>query len=123
VGPSDERPERLPLNHWALDGEWTVGPENLTLERAGGTIAFRFHARDAHIVLSRRVEDPIPFCVTLDGEAPDLSHGVDIDEDGNGVLQEPRMYQLIRQHDAVRERTLQITFRAPGAEAYSFTFG
>jgi hypothetical protein len=95
----------------------------LTLDRAGGTIAFRFHARDVHVVLSRGAGDPIPFRVSLDGEAPDLSHGVDIDEVGNGVLQDPRMYQLIRQHGAVRERTLQITFRAPGAEAYSFTFG
>jgi hypothetical protein len=121
--PSDERPERLPLNRWALDGEWTIGPENLTLDRAGGSIAFRFHARDAHVVLSRGAGDPIPFRVSLDGEAPDLSHGVDVDEDGIGMLRDPRMYQLIRQHDVVRERTLQITFRAPGAEAYSFTFG
>jgi Thioredoxin like C-terminal domain len=121
--PSDERPERLPLNRWALEGEWTIGPENVTLDRAGGTIALRFHARDAHAVLSGGAGDPIPFRVRLDGEAPDLSHGVDVDEGGNGVLQEPRMYQLIRQHDAVRERTLQITFRASGAEAYSFTFG
>lgn len=121
--PSGESPARLRLNQWALDGEWTIGPENLTLDGPGGTIAFRFHARDAHVVLSRGAGDPIPFRVLLDGDAPDLSHGVDVDEDGNGVLQEPRMYQLIRQHDAVRERTLQITFRAPGAEAYSFTFG
>jgi Thioredoxin like C-terminal domain len=74
-------------------------------------------------VLSRGAGDPIPFRVSLDGEAPDLSHGVDVDEDGNGMLRDPHMYQLTRQHDVVRERTLQITFRAPGAEAYSFTFG
>jgi hypothetical protein len=33
------------------------------------------------------------------------------------------MYQLVRLHDAVRERTVEITFAEPGAEAYSFTFG
>jgi thiol-disulfide isomerase/thioredoxin len=123
VGPSDARPDRLRRNHWALDGEWTIGPENVRLDRAGGTIAFRFHARDAHVVLSRGAGGPIPFRVLLDGQEPGLSHGVDVDEAGDGVLQEPRMYQLIRQHDAVRERTLEITFREPGAEAYSFTFG
>ena len=34
-----------------------------------------------------------------------------------------RMYQLIRQHDGVRQRTLEITFLESDAEAYSFTFG
>ena len=59
----------------------------------------------------------------LDGEPPGPSHGVDVDEDGHGVLREDRMYQLVRQHDAVRDRTLEITFLEPGAEAYAFTFG
>jgi thiol-disulfide isomerase/thioredoxin len=119
-----ERPSaRVRLNHWALDGEWTIGPENVTLDQAGGTIAFRFHARDAHLVLSRGAGEPIPFRVLLDGEAPGLSHGVDVGEDGNGLLLDGRMYQLVRQHDAVRERTLEITFLEPGAEAYAFTFG
>jgi thiol-disulfide isomerase/thioredoxin len=116
-------PERLILNHWALTGEWTAGPENVVLDQAGGRIAFRFHARDAHLVLSPGAAEPIPFRVTLDGEPPGESHGVDVDEDGNGVLREGRMYQLVRHRDAVRERTLEITFLEPGAEAYAFTFG
>ena len=93
------------------------------LEEAGGSIAYRFQARDAHLVLSPGAREPIPFRVLLDGEAPGPSHGVDVDEEGNGVLREGRMYQLVREHDAVRERTLEITFLEPGAEAYSFTFG
>jgi thiol-disulfide isomerase/thioredoxin len=115
--------QQPPLNHWALAGEWTIGPENVVLDEAGGSIDFRFHARDAHLVLSPGARDPIPFRVLLDGEAPGPSHGVDVDEEGNGVLSDGRMYQLVRQHDAVRERTLEITFLEPGAEAYSFTFG
>ena len=97
--------------------------ENVVLDGAGGTIAFRFHARDAHLVLSPGARGPIPFRVLLDGEAPGRSGGVDVDEDGTGVLRDARMYQLVRQHDAVRERTLEITFLEPGAEAYAFTFG
>ncbi len=111
------------LNHWALAGEWTIGPENVVLDEAGGSIAYRFHARDAHLVLSPGAREPIPFRVLLDGEAPGPSHGVDVDEDGNGLLRDGRMYQLVRQHDEVRERTLEITFLEPGAEAYAFTFG
>jgi thiol-disulfide isomerase/thioredoxin len=119
----DEPSERLRLNHWALAGEWTVGRENVVLDQGGGSIAFRFHARDAHLVLSPGAGKPSPFRVLLDGEAPGPSHGVDVHEDGNGVLRDGRLYQLVRQHDTVRERTLEITFLEPGAAAYVFTFG
>jgi thiol-disulfide isomerase/thioredoxin len=118
-----ELPERLRSNHWALAGEWTIGHEKVVLDQAGGSIAYRFHARDAHLVLSAGARQPIPFRVLLDGEAPGSSHGVDVDEDGNGLLADGRLYQLVREHDAVRERTLEITFLEPGAEAYVFTFG
>jgi len=118
-----ELPEHLRLNHWALAGEWTIGRENAVFDQAGGSIAYRFHARDAHLVLSPGAREPIPFQVLLDGEAPGPSHGVDVDEDGNGLLRDGRLYQLVREHDAVRERTLEITFLEPGAEAYAFTFG
>jgi thiol-disulfide isomerase/thioredoxin len=118
-----ELPERLRLNHWALAGEWTIGRENVVLDQAGGSIVYRFHARDAHLVLSPGAREPIPFRVLLDGEAPGPSHGVDVDEDGHGLLRDGRLYQLVREHDAVRERTLEITFLEPGAEGYVFTFG
>jgi SAM-dependent methyltransferase len=128
-GPGyDERrayalPERLRLNHWALIGDWTVGREQVVLEAAGGSIAYRFQARDVHLVLSSRAPEPIPFRVLLDDEALGPSHGVDVDEDGNGALGEGRLHQLVRERNAVRERTLKITFLEPGAEAYAFTFG
>jgi thiol-disulfide isomerase/thioredoxin len=118
-----ELPRRLPLNQWALAGEWTIRPEAAVLDRAAGRIAYRFHARDAHLVLSSTGQRPIPFRVLLDGEAPGASHGVDVDENGDGVLRAGRMYQLVRQAGEVRERTLEITFLEPGAEAYVFTFG
>jgi thiol-disulfide isomerase/thioredoxin len=120
---SYELPERLRVDHWALGGDWTIGPENVVLEQASGRIAYRFHARDAHLVLSSGARGPMPFRLLLDGAAPDAAHGEDVDEDGNGVLQDGRLYQLARAPDAVRERTLEITFVEPGAEAYVFTFG
>ena len=116
-------PDTLPVNQWALAGIWTIGQENVVLEQAEGTIGYRFHARDAHLVLSPGGRAPIPFRVLLDGTAPGPSHGVDVDEDGNGVLRDGRLYQLVRQHDAIGDRTLEITFLEPGAEAYVFTFG
>ena len=112
---SYELPDHLRLNHWALAGEWTIEGERIVLGRAGGSIAFRFHARDAHMVLNNGTREPIPFRVLLDGEAPGAAHGVDVDADGSGVLREGRMYGLVRQPGEVRERTLEIASsrRAP----------
>jgi thiol-disulfide isomerase/thioredoxin len=118
-----EFPERLRLNHWALAGEWTIGQEQVMLDRPGGCIAYRFHARDAHLVMSRGANGPIPFRVLLDGEVPGPSHGADVDEGGSGILRDGRLYQLVRDQNTVRERTLEITFLKPGAQAYAFTFG
>ena len=118
-----ELPEHLRLNHWALAGEWTIGQEKVVLDCPGGSITCRFHARDAHLVLAPGANGPIPFRVHLDGEAPGPSHGADVDEDGSGLLRDGRLHQLIRQHDTVRARTLEITFLQPGAQAYAFTFG
>ena len=90
---------------------------------AGGSIAYRFLARDAHLVLSTPDPEPVPFRVLLDGAEPGSRHGVDVDESGFGVLREGRMYQLVRASGDVRERTLEVTFFGPGVRAYVFTFG
>jgi thiol-disulfide isomerase/thioredoxin len=122
-GGGGGRIEDVGLNTWALGGAWKTEPENVLLEEAGGSIAFRFHARDAHLVMRSGTAEPIPFRVTLDGAPPGASHGVDVAEDGSGVLEDGRMYQLVRRHDGVSDVTLEVTFEAPGAQAYSFTFG
>jgi thiol-disulfide isomerase/thioredoxin len=117
-------PPGLRLNHWALSGDWTMGEQATTSEGAGGQITCRFQARDLHMVLGPAVPGTsVRFQVLLDGQPPGASHGLDLDEHGHGTLTEQRLHQLIRQHERVNERTFQITFFDPGAQAYSFTFG
>ena len=116
-------PDSLPLNHWSLVGAWTIGPEHVLLHQPGGSVAYRFLARDAHLVVSSLDRRAIPFRVLLDGSRPGPSHGVDVDEDGLGVLREGRMYQLVRTRDQVDERTVEVIFSKPGVLAYVFTFG
>ena len=117
-------PEHLNLNHWALSGNWTMRADRVVLNEAGGRILFRFHSPDLHLVL-RRAEGrgPAPFRVVLGGEAPGGAHGVDVDGDGNGVLDDDRLYQLVRHPAAVEEHTFEIAFDEPAVEAYVFTFG
>jgi thiol-disulfide isomerase/thioredoxin len=112
-----------PLNHWDLAGRWTVGHEFATVMRPGGAIRFRFHARDAHLVLGGVPSHPIRFRVTIDGKAPGASHGTDTDAQGWGIVREDRLYQLIRQAGPIEGRTLRIEFAGPGVRAYVFTFG
>ncbi|HEY1632950.1 MAG TPA: cytochrome c biogenesis protein DipZ [Rhizomicrobium sp.] len=117
-------PASLVLNQWALAGKWTIGPQMTVLNSAPGKITFRFHARDLHLVLGPAGgKTPVHFRVTLDGAAPGADHGKDSDALGLGVVTGQRLYQLIRQNGAIRDRTFTIEFLDPGAQAYSFTFG
>jgi hypothetical protein len=122
--PQDYSVRKLRLNQWGLTGNWTIAGESASLERAGGGIVYRFSARDLHLVLGPGSGGkPVRFRVTIDGAAPGVDHGADIDAEGNGTVSETRLYQLVRQAGDVRERLFEIRFLDPGVEAYAFTFG
>jgi hypothetical protein len=117
-------PDPLRLNQWALSGDWTVERGACVLNRADGRIAFRYHARDVHLVMGPPARGTsVPFVVLVDGEPPGAAHGLDVDEQGHGMLSEQRLHQLIRERGSITDRTFEITFLAPGVEAYAFTFG
>ena len=114
----------LKLNAWGLAGDWTIGKEQAGLNAAGGKIAYRFHARDLHLVLGPAGNAAkVRFRVTIDGKPPGADHGMDTDAAGNGVITGQRLYQLVRQKGAIGDRTFEIQFLDAGAQAYAFTFG
>ena len=117
-------PAQLALNHWALDGDWTVGKQGTVSNTASGRIVFRFHARDLHLVMGPATKGAtVRFRVRIDGAPPGAAHGVDVDADGNGTVTEQRLYQLIRQPKPIADRQFEIEFLDSGAEAFVFTFG
>lgn len=118
-------PDRFTLNQWALRGPWTVSEEAAELQQAGGRIAFRFHARDLHLVLAPAENGtPVRFRVLMDGKPlPSADAGGDVRPDGTGVVDEHRLYQLVRQRDNIGEHLFEIEFLDPGVQAYAFTFG
>ncbi len=118
-------PARWTLNDWALAGRWTVDQEAATLQSPGGRVAFRFHARDLHLVLAPAGNGaPVRFRVLLDGKPlPAADAGGDVRPDGTGQVDEHRLYQLVRQRDSVGEHLFEIEFLDPGVQAYAFTFG
>jgi thiol-disulfide isomerase/thioredoxin len=112
------------LNEWSLTGNWTVGPERAQLDEKDGSIVYRFHARDLHLVLGPSAEgSQIRFRVTIDGKAPGDARGMDTDAEGNGVVTTQRLYQLVRAPGTVVDHTFEIRFLDPGVQAYAFTFG
>ena len=119
-----ERPARLRLNEWALSGDWTVKNEAVVLNKPNGGIAYRFHARDVHLVMGPAARGASErFRVLVDGQPPGAAHGIDVDDQGNGTVSEQRLYQLIRQPPPIAERLFEIAFLDPGVEVYAFTFG
>ena len=117
-------PTGLALNQWALAGEWTMGREATVLGGPGGRLVCRFHARDLHLVMGPPGPGlPVRFRVSLDGQPPGVARGGDVDEAGNGVAPDQRLYQLVRQAKPIRDRRFEIEFFAPGVEVFAFTFG
>jgi hypothetical protein len=117
-------PARMKLNQWALAGDWTIGSHAVALNTADGRIANRFHARDLHLVMGpAKRGTSVRFRVLVDGQPPGAAHGADIDEQGNGMVSEQRLYQLIRQPKPIDDRQFEIVFLDPGVEAFAFTFG
>jgi hypothetical protein len=117
-------PTRLGLNNWALTGDWTMKKAAAALNKANGRIAYRFHARDLHLVMGPAAQGTrARFRVLIDGQTPGAAHGVDVDEQGNGTVIEQRMYQLIRQPGPIADRLFEIEFLDSGVEAFAFTFG
>jgi hypothetical protein len=117
-------PERLRLNDWALSGDWTVKNQAAALNKPNGRIAYRFHARDLHLVMGPAAPGTaVKFRVLIDGQPPGAAHGVDVDEQGNGTVTDPRLYQLIRQAGPITDRQFEIEFLDSGLETFAFTFG
>jgi len=111
-------------DRWALTGEWTVERERVVLIRSGGRIAYRFHARDLHLVVGPSDEaKPVRFRVLIDGKPPLADHGTDTDAEGRGTITNHRLYQLVRQATVDKDRVFDIEFLDPGVQAYVFTFG
>ncbi|WP_199337515.1 thioredoxin family protein [Nostoc sp. FACHB-152] len=117
-------PAQLQLNQWALSGDWTITRQAIVLNKSGGRIAYRFHARDLHLVMGPAERGrPVRFRVLLDGQPIVAARGLDVDVRGEGTATEQRLYQLVRQPKPISAQQFEIEFLDSGVEAFAFTFG
>ena len=87
------------------------------LNQPNGSIEYRFHARDFHLVMGPAAQGTsVRFRVLIDGGPPGAAHGIDVDDRGNGTVAEPRLYQLIRQPKPIADRQFEIEFLGSGVE-------
>jgi thiol-disulfide isomerase/thioredoxin len=114
----------LRLNEWTLTGDWSHHKDAVVLNKTGGRITYRFHARDVNLIMSPPARGTsVRFRVLLDGKPPGDAHGGDANAEGYGTATEQGTYQLIRQRKPIVERTFEIEFLDPKVAAYDFTFG
>jgi thiol-disulfide isomerase/thioredoxin len=114
-------PEELKRGEWALSGRWNIQAE---LVAGKGKIAYRFHARDLHLIMGSAVPGKaVKFRVLLNGMPPGPAHGLDTDSNGYGTVEDHRMYQLIRQQGAITDQYFEIEFFDQEVEVFDFTFG
>lgn len=117
-------PASLKRNQWALAGDWTIARQAIALNQSGGRIAYRFHARDLHLVMGPTAPGtPVRFRVLIDGQPAVTARGLDSNARGEGTVTEQRLYQLIRQPQPISDRQFEIEFLDAGVEAFAFTFG
>jgi hypothetical protein len=100
---------------------WTVGEQHISVNEPGGRIACRFQhvtrisswadasGRGSALPRARRRSSP---------SATARRHGR-----RRRVVDEARLYQLVRQQGTIADRRLEIEFLDRGVELYSFTFG
>ncbi len=106
----------LPMDHWALEGSWTVGYQSAVPE-AGSALTFHFEAAEVYLVMNPLPGEPAQALVTVDGrpaEGDDVRAGV-LNLDGD------RLYRIFRGTGPVTG-TIKIEFSGR-AEVYAFTFG
>ena len=112
-------PSSLRDDAFAVSGTFDFGPEYVTASAAGDQLELSFLARDVYLVMA--ADSPVPARVQVAGVG-DVGATEDVAADGSITIGQARLYHLVHLSSAIRGR-MTVTFDAPGARAYAFTFG
>jgi thiol-disulfide isomerase/thioredoxin len=116
---SFDLPGQLPDDTFALKGKFDVQPQYIVATTTGDQLEISFQARDVYLVMA--ADSAVPVTVKVTGA--DGTQGTeDVAADGSLTVSSARLYHLVHLSTAARG-TVTITFNAPGARAYAFTFG
>ena len=112
-------PSSLRDDAFAVSGTFDFGPQYVTASAAGDQLELSFFARDVYLVMA--ADSPVLARVKVTGVG-DVGATEDVAVDGSITIGQARLYHLVHLSSAIRG-TVAVTFDAPGARAYAFTFG
>jgi len=114
-------PPSLPLGSVAFDGDWTLRDEYAQSAGPDGLVV-HYYADRLYIVLDPGSAEQTVTAL-LDGRPlADGEAGQDVRQ-GRLILDRVRLYQIVDLKGRPADHQLTLRFNAPGAQAYSITFG
>jgi thiol-disulfide isomerase/thioredoxin len=124
-------PAAVPIDNFALDGDWKAGDEFVRHVRSSGqskdTLEVHYQAKAVYLVAGSDDGSSKSLFVMQDAKPlPRNAWGIDVRADAHGLsyiaLAGKRMYYVVNNPD-FGEHTLWLSTAAPGVSLYSFTFG
>lgn len=113
-------PENLPLNKWALQGNWIVYADKIVADSAGASIKLHFSAGKVYAVMGIS-QNPVVVKLTLDGKSLADEKGSDVTDDQITVTHNQLFTLLELKKEG--QGILELTATHAGLEIYTFTFG
>jgi thiol-disulfide isomerase/thioredoxin len=124
-------PPVLPVDNFALDGDWKAGDEFVRHVRSSDqpkdAVELHYQAKSVYLVAGSDDGTPKTLYVMQDGKPlPPDSRGVDVKAGPDGssyiTLAGKRMYYVVNNPD-FGDHALWLSTATPGVSLYSFTFG
>lgn len=114
-------PTSLPLNHWALQGEWQIAPDCIVSTQSNAAIKIHFHARNVFIVMGNATVKPSHVRLSLSTPKKLPAWGKDVIH-RNIEVKRDTLYEAVSLDEAT-DGILTILATSPGLKIYTFTFG
>ena len=112
-------PDQFKQHYFYMEGTWKNNNDGMKLVSDSGKIVLNFNAKQVNIVADGNATLNIQYD---GGRIPEDSRGQDIDSNGNVVISEPRLYNLIEMNQEGPHEII-IKVLEPDFEIFTFTFG
>jgi len=115
--------DNVPKNSFSFGGEWNITDEQ-AIAGKNATLNYNFYATKVFLVIKPpKGNSSIKVKVFLDGKiVNNLTAGEDI-KDGEVLVNEDRLYNLIDLKGKTGNHILKLEFETSGTEIFAFTFG
>lgn len=111
----------IPLNHWTLEGKWTIRADSIVSEENKSSVRINFKARKVYLIMGPQDNKPQTIKISMNDTPLGYQAGKDVKDD-TVVVDHYGIYEVINQH-VLATSLIQLTTQAPKIELYSVVFG